>query len=120
MKSRQMDLFQRSLPAPVARPRESPFSVPPGDFARPGLVDQALVERSVAAYRTNPPARYGWQRLTAEESSRESMAERIESIRAIDLVCGDELNHWAAETREQLWLEYFTAWAILRELAAQR
>jgi hypothetical protein len=39
-------------------------------------------------------------------------------IRAIDLFYGQELNAWAAVTREWLWLEYFTAEAILRSLSA--
>ena len=59
------------------------FSVPPGDFARPGLVDRGFVERSVAAMR---------ERSDAEPELREYMAARLESIRAIDLVYGDELN----------------------------
>jgi hypothetical protein len=101
----------------VRAPAEhGPFHVPPGDFARPGLVDRAFVERSVAAFRKDPNARYTWRKLTAEDSLREDMAERLESIRAIDRLYGDELNEWAATTIEQLWLEYFTAEAILREL----
>ena len=93
-----------------------PFHVPPGDWARPGLVERAFVARSVAEFRKDPNARYTWRKLTAEESLREDMAERLESIRAIDRLYGDELNEWAATTREQLWLEFFTAEAILREL----
>jgi len=105
-----MDLFQGSLPAPVAGPREGPFSVPPGDFARPGLVDQAFVERSVAAMREMPDA---------EPRLRKDLAERIESIRARDLVYGDELDDWTTATRERLWLEDFTAEAILSRLTLQ-
>jgi hypothetical protein len=111
-----MDLFQRSLPAPVAGPREGPFSVPPGDFARPGLVDLAFVERSVAAFRTQPEARYGLRRLRAAPSLREDMAEIKDSLDALYRVYRDEFNAWAAETREHLWMEYFTADAILRRL----
>jgi hypothetical protein len=92
-----------------ARPG-GPFFVPPGDFARPGLVDQGFVERSVTAMRELPDA---------ERQLRDGMAERIESIRAIDLVYRDELNQWAAFTRERLWQEYFTAEAILRRLKSQ-
>lgn len=102
MTSPQMSLFS-------ARP-SGPFSVPPGDFARPGLVDQGFVECSVAAMREKPDA---------ERQLRGGMAERIESIRAIDLVYREELNEWAATTRERLWLEYFTADAILRRLTSQ-
>lgn len=102
MNSRQMNLFS-------ARPG-GPFSVPPGDFARPGLVDQGFVERSVAAMRDLPDA---------EGRLRADIAERIESIRAIDLVYRGELNDWAASTRERLWQEYFTADAILRRLKPQ-
>jgi hypothetical protein len=94
---------------PLARPG-GPFSVPPGDFARPGLVDRGFVERSVAAMR---------QRPDADEGLREDMAARLESIRAIDLVYRDELNPWAAAARERLWQEYFTAAAILCGLKSQ-
>jgi hypothetical protein len=86
-----------------------PFSVPAGDFARPGLVDRGFVERSVAAMRNLPDA---------EQSLRDDMAERMASIRAIELFYGHELNAWAAVTRERLWLEYFTAETILRSLSA--
>ena len=82
-------------------------AVPTGDFARPGLVDRGFVGRSVAALHGRPGA---------ESLLREGMTERLESIRAIDLVYGDELNEWAAATRERLWLEYFTGEAILRDL----
>lgn len=102
MNSSQMSLFS-------ARPG-GPFSVPPGDFARPGLVDRGFVERSVAAMREKPDA---------ERQLRSAMTERFESIRAIDLVCRDELNEWDATTRERLWLEIFTADAILRRLTFQ-
>ena len=91
-----------------ARPG-GPFSVPAGDFARPGLVDPGFVERSVAVMRELPGAAAGL---------REDMAERLRTIRAIDLVYRDELNAWAAATRERLWLEYFTATDILRRLEA--
>jgi hypothetical protein len=47
------------------------------------------------------------------------MAERMASLRALDLVYRGELNPWAAATRERLWLEYFTAEAILRSLNSQ-
>ena len=78
--------------------------------ARPGLVDRGFVERSVAGMREQPEA---------ERELREDMAARIESIRAIDLVYRDELNPWAAATRERLWQGYFTAEAILRSLKSQ-
>jgi len=99
----------RQLSLSSARPG-GPFSVPPGDFARPGLVDPGFVERSVAAMQASPDAEY---------TLREDMAARLESIRAIDLVYRDELNPWAAATRERLWQEYFTAAAILRGLKSQ-
>ena len=102
MISEQMSLF-------CARPC-GPFSVPAADFARPGLVDRGFVERSVAAMR---------QRPGAEQGLRDDMAERLESIRAIDLVYRGELNPWASATRERLWQEYFTAEAILRSLELQ-
>ena len=102
MNSPQMSLFS-------ARPG-GPFSVPPGDFARPGLVDRGFVERSVEAMRAMPDA---------ERQLRADMAERVDSIRAIDLVYRDESNEWAAATRERLWLEYFTADTILRRLTSQ-
>ena len=88
-------------------PARGPFLVPPGDFARPGLVDAGFVERSVAAMRELPDA---------EQQLRAGMAERLETIRAIDLVYREELNPWAATTRERLWLEYFTAQTILSQL----
>jgi len=107
MIAEQLELGQRvSRAATAPRPR-GPFEVPPGDFARPGLVDRGFVERSVAAMREIPGA---------EHQLREDMAERLECIRAIDLVYRDELNAWAAATRERLFLEYFTADAILQHL----
>ena len=81
-----------------------PFWVPPGDFARPGLVDPGLVQRSVEAMRDMPGA---------EKRLRKAMKDRLASIEAIDRVYGGEPNVWAATTREHLWLEYFTAEAIL-------
>jgi len=99
----------RQLKLSSARPG-GPFSVPPGDFARPGLVDWGFVERSVTAMRERPDA---------ESDLREDMAGRLESIRAIDLVYRDELNQWAATARERLWQEYFTAETILRGLKSQ-
>lgn len=107
MTAEQLKLGQgprRAVPDP--RPR-GPFSVPPGDFARPGLMDRGFVERSVAVMREMPDA---------ERQLRKDMAERIASIRGIDLVYREELNAWAAATRERLWLEYFTAAAILQLL----
>ena len=83
------------------------FNVPPGDFARPGLVDAGFVERSLTAMCDMPDA---------EEQLRRGMAERLECIRDIDLVYQDDLNQWAATTRERLWLEYFTAETILNRL----
>ncbi|MBI4324843.1 MAG: hypothetical protein HY674_06220 [Chloroflexi bacterium] len=82
-------------------------AVPPGDFARPGLVDRGFVERSVAALRGRPDA---------ESVLHEGMTERLESIRAIDRLYEGELNEWAAATRERLWLEYFAGKAILQDL----
>ena len=102
MSAEQMRLFS-------ARPG-GPFSVPAGDFARPGLVDRGFVQRSVAAMRDLPGA---------EQELRNYMAERMASLRALDLVYRGEFNPWAAATRERLWLEYFTAEAILRSLKAQ-
>ena len=87
-------------------PRD-PFYVPPGDWARPGLVDAGFVARSVAVMRDQPDA---------ERRLREAMAETLESIRAIDLVYGHEPNEWATATRERLWLEHFTAETILHRL----
>ena len=84
--------------------------MPAGDFARPGLVDRGFVERSVAPMRELPKA---------AEALHQNMAERMESIRAIVLVYRGEPNLWAAATRERLWLEYFTAEAILRRLKSQ-
>ena len=93
-----MNAQQMKLPA------RNPWWVPPGDFARAGLVDAGFVERSVAAMRDMPDA---------GQQLREGMEERLDGIRAIDLVYRGELNEWAATTRERLWLEYFTARAIL-------
>lgn len=84
-----------------------PFLVPPGDWARPGLVDAGFVARSAAAMRGLPDA---------QEQLRKAMEEKLESIRAIDRVYGTEPNEWATATRERLWLEHFTAEAILRRL----
>ncbi len=84
-----------------------PFHVPPGDWARRGLVDKAFVARSVAAMRARPDA---------ERQLHAALERTLESIRAIDLACGSELNEWATTTRERLWLEHFTAEEILRRL----
>jgi len=92
-------------------PPRGPFYVPPCDWARPGLVDAAFVGRSVAVMRDLPDA---------EQQLQVSMAEKLEGIRAIDLVYGKELNEWATATRERLWLEHFTAEAILRQLNSGR
>jgi hypothetical protein len=100
-----MSAPQLELSSPLPR---GPFDVPPGDWARPGLVDAAFVARSIAAMRQSPDA---------EERLRADMAECFESIRAIDRVYGDELNEWAATTRERLWMEYFTAESIRRGLS---
>ena len=83
------------------------FHVPPGDWARHGLVDKAFVARSVAVMRARPDA---------ERQLRAAMERTLESIRAIDLACGNEPNEWATTTRERLWLEHFTAEEILRRL----
>jgi hypothetical protein len=88
-------------------PPRHPYHVPPGDWARPGLVDAGFVERSVAVMRDMPDA---------EQQLRRCMEESLKSIREIDLVYGTEPNQWATATRERLWLEYFTAEAILRRL----
>jgi hypothetical protein len=98
------DDAQLELSAP---PPRGPFHVPPGDWARPGLVDAAFVGRSVAVMRDLPDA---------EGQLREDMAKKLESIRAIDLVYGNEPNEWATATRERLWLEHFTAEMILNRL----
>ena len=96
------DAAQPELFAP---PPRDPFDVPRSDSARPRLVDAKFVARSVAVMRDMPDA---------ERQLRKDMAERLESIRAIDLVYGNEPNEWATATRERLWLEHFTAEAILR------
>ena len=41
----------------------------------------------------------------AEQGLRHDMAERMASLRALDLVYRGEFNPWAAATRERLWLE---------------
>ena len=87
-----------------------PLSVPPGDFARPGLVDHGLVDRSVAAMREQPDA---------EDQLRRGMAQRLESLDSIYRGYPDELNEWAIATRDRLWMEYFTADAIFRRLTGQ-
>jgi len=84
-----------------------PFWVPPGDFARPGLVDAGFVQRSVEVVRDMPDA---------EKRLRKGIKDRLASIEAIDLMYGVEPNEWAAATRERLWLEYFTDEAILNRL----
>jgi len=81
-------------------PPRGPFHIPPGDWARPGLVDAGFVERSVAVMRDLPDA---------ERRLSDAMEERLQSIRDIDLVYGNEPNEWATATRERLWLEHFTA-----------
>jgi hypothetical protein len=98
------------LELPAQKPR-GPYDVPPGDWARPGLVDEAFVARSVAAMRDMPDA---------EQKLHEAMAETLKGIRAIDLVFGTEPNMWATATRERLWLEHFTVEAILRRLKSPR
>ena len=95
------------LPRPSPR---NPFYVAPGDWARRGLVDAAFVARSVATMREIPDA---------AKQLCEDIEDRLESIRAIDRVYGNELNEWATTTRERLWLEYFTADTIRRRLPAQ-
>ncbi len=70
-------------------------------------MDAALVGRSVAVMHDLPDA---------ERQLREDMAKKLESIRAIDLVYGNEPNEWATATRERLWLEHFTAEMILNRL----
>jgi len=90
-----------------ASPSSGPFHIPPGEWARPGLVDAVFVERSVAVMRGSPDS---------ERRLQEDMAEKLESVRAIDLVYGNEATQWATATRERLWLECFTAEAILSRL----
>jgi hypothetical protein len=99
----QLELF-------AAAPR-GPFHAPPGGWARRGLVDAGFVERSVAAMRDLPDA---------ERRLRDDMEESLQSIRDIDLVYGNEPNEWATATRERLWLEHFTAEAILRRLKSEK
>ena len=94
-----------------ASPSSGPFHIPPGEWARPGLVDAVFVERSVAAMRDLPDA---------ERRLRDDMEESLQSIRDIDLVYGNEPNEWATATRERLWLEHFTAEAILRRLKSEK
>lgn len=106
----QLELGQTAAHRRAKAPyvRRDPFDVPPGDFARPGLVDLGFVERSVAAMRDQPGA---------ERELRQAMAECLEDVRNLDRVYGSELNEWAATTRERLWMKHFTAAAILRRLA---
>ena len=52
----------------------------------------------------------------AERQLTKVMAEALEIIGDIDRVFGNELNEWAANTRERLWMEHFTAEEILRAL----
>jgi hypothetical protein len=87
-----------------------PFYVAPGDWARRSLVDEGFVARSVAAMRDLPDA---------EKQLREALADTLQGIRDIDRVYGTEPNEWATATRERLWLEHFTAEAIMRHLLAQ-
>jgi hypothetical protein len=84
---------------------------PPRDWARPGLVDAEFVARSVAAMRDLPDA---------EQRLREGMAQSLQGIRDIDLVYGTEPNERATADRERLWLEHFTAEAILRRLTSEK
>jgi hypothetical protein len=100
MKPEQMSLFS-------ARPG-GPFSVPPGDFARPGLVDHGFVERSLAVMRGTPGA---------ESELRRFKDECMASLRAISLLYKDQPNAWAVSTRERLFMEFFTTDEILRRLA---
>ena len=100
-----MSATQAELSA--APPSCHPDYVRPGDWARRSLVDVAFVARSVAAMRGLPDA---------ERQLRAAMTETLESIRAIDLVYGNEPNAWATATRERLWLEHFTAETILGRL----
>jgi hypothetical protein len=94
---------------PLQLTARDPFRVPSGDFARPGLVDARFIQRSVGAMRNMPDA---------EKRLRKDMKDRLASIEAIDLVYGVEPNEWATDTRERLWLEYFTAEAILNRLTS--
>ena len=87
------------------------FHVPPGEWARRGLVDAAFVARSVAVLR---------DRSDAEQQLRAAMERTLGRIRAIDLACGDEMNEWATTARERLWLEHFTAEEILRRLKSAK
>ena len=103
-----MSTAQMELPRPSPR---HPFYVVPGDWARRGLVDAAFVARSVAAMREMPDA---------EKQLRQALAETLQSIRDIDRVYGSEPNEWATATRERLWLEYFTADMIRRDLSAAK
>ena len=54
-----------------------------------------------------------------ERQLRAAMADKLESIRAIDRVYGAEPNEWATATRERLWLEYFTADSIRQVCCAK-
>jgi hypothetical protein len=94
---------------PLELTARDPFRVPAGDFARPGLVDDGFVQRSVEAMRDMPDG---------EKRLRKGIKDRLASIEAIDLVYGVEPNEWAAATRERLWLEYFTVEAILNRLTS--
>lgn len=114
--NRQPDLFEDRVSPPHRHGEERksytvppghPYYVAPGDWARPGLVDEAFVARSVAVMRDQPDAK---KRL------RRRMAECMEGIGAIGRVYEGNPNEWAVATRERLFLEYFTAWRILEEL----
>ncbi|MCX7824490.1 MAG: hypothetical protein N2689_02920 [Verrucomicrobiae bacterium] len=121
MSARQLDLFRRDNSRPVLScASRGPLEPPPGEYASPGLVDEAFVARSVAAYLANPDARYGPFQLDAAASLREELTAITDRINAIDGVYRDRLNAWAAETRERLWMEYFTVEAILQRLTKRR
>jgi uncharacterized membrane protein len=85
--------------------------VPPDDFARPGLVNAGLVQRSTEAIRQKPKVL---------PLLRQFLPGRPESINAIDRLYRGELNQWAALTRQRLWIGYFTAEAILERLTSRQ
>ncbi len=74
-------------------------------------MDKGFVDRSVAVMRAMPDA---------ERRLSQSTEESLKSIGDIDRVYGTEPNEWATATRERLWMEHFTAEAILRRLKSEK
>jgi hypothetical protein len=100
-----------AVPPELFAPPHGPLHVPPGGWARRGLVDKGFVDRSVAVMRAMPDA---------ERRLSKSMEESLNGIREIDLVYGTEPNEWATITRERLWMQHFTAEEILRRMKSEK